>query len=330
MKKIVVLFLISLSAAVNAQLYTSPLAGRSVISECDYCQCSQGISPFETGASGIRLEWRSLYRGAPYNGSKKQPNPNNQYESYLTSQLIANYRASESPFTFSALIPYVLRQAHDPMATPVNVKGEGIGDITAIVRFNHKDYINEAMIGYSFSAGVKFPTGSTNITNSIGVTLDPHIRPGTGTTDFIIGGSGIWALDRTGISASAASGFITGRGAPLAYGGGYHKFGNYLMGEITARYRIIPADVSESNLSITCGLGAEIHGKETEGGQEKIASGESLIFVTPGLKFIISMNLSLDASVEIPIYQYEGWDPVTGDNQLGQAYRIVAGIQYLL
>jgi hypothetical protein len=209
-QKIVVFIVLCCSMAAKAQLCLPSVEQQSVISECDYCQCSQGISPFETGSTGIRLEGRSLYRGASYNGSKIQKNPNNHYESYFTSQLIANYRASESPFTFSAIIPYVVRQAHDP---PVNVTGEGISDVTAIARYHHKFYVDEAMVGYSFSAGVKFPTGSISITNSIGDTLDPHIRPGTGTTDLIIGSAGIWSLGRTGISASVAAGFITGRGA---------------------------------------------------------------------------------------------------------------------
>ena len=109
-----------------------------------------------------------------------------------------------------------------------------------------------------------------------------------------------------------------------------HKFGNYLIGEITARYRIIPAEINESNLSVTLGLGGETHGKETVDGQSVTASGENLIYITPGLKYIISMKMSLDGSIEIPIYQYEGWDPATGSHQLGQTYRIIAGLQYLL
>src|SRR5258708_4681187 len=110
-----VFFSLFLFATISKAQFCQPsVSGLNIISECDYCQCSQGISPFETGSTGIRLEGRSLYRGVAYNGSEKQPNPNDIYESYLTSQLVVNYRAPESPFTFSALIPYVVRQAHDP------------------------------------------------------------------------------------------------------------------------------------------------------------------------------------------------------------------------
>ncbi len=323
-----VFVIVSCSNSSFAQFCKPPFGDLNVVSECDYCQCSQGISPLETGSTGIRFDVRSLYRGAAYNGTEKQANPDGVYESYLTNQLILNYRFAESPFTASVSVPYVVRQAHDPTDEPVNVKGEGISDITAIVRYNNKHYIDEAMIGYSIAAGVKLATGSTDSTNSVGDFLDPHIRPGTGTTDIIIGGAGFWSLDKVGLTASATVGIITGHGAPMS--GGYHKFGNYLIGEITAQYRIIPADINESNLSIVLGIGGETHGHEIEGGQDVIASGESLIYIAPGLKYIISMKFSLDASIDIPIYQYQGWDPATGENQLGQTYRVIAGFQFLL
>ena len=315
-------FLLLFSNQSIAQWCSLPTPG--VISECDYCQCSQGISPMETGSTGIRFDVRSLYRSAFYNGAEKLANPEGIYETYLTNQLILNYQIAESPFTISATVPYVVRQAHDADG---NIKGEGISDILAIVRYNAKEYINESLLGYSVTGGVKFATGSTNITSATGDTLDPHIRPGTGTTDFLIGAAGIWSLDRVGITTSITAGFVTGSGAPTPEG--MHKFGNYVLGDITARYRIIPEDVSESNLSLTLGIGAETHGKETVGGSPVIASGETLVYLIPGLKYIFSTKISLDGSIQIPLYQYQGWDPSTGENQLGQTYRIMAGIQYL-
>src|SRR5512140_625539 len=84
------------------QLCLPKVEGSDLTSHCDYCQCAQGISPLETGSSGIRFDVRSLYRGAAYDGSVKQPNPSGSHESYLTNQLIVNYQIAESPFTVSA------------------------------------------------------------------------------------------------------------------------------------------------------------------------------------------------------------------------------------
>ncbi|MEP7235765.1 MAG: hypothetical protein ABI778_10770 [Ignavibacteriota bacterium] len=323
---LLVTILIVFSNQSSAQMLCVPESGDDLTSHCDYCQCAQGISPLETGATGIRFDVRSLYRNAFYKGAIKQEDETGTYESYLTSQIIVNYRFSESPISVSAAIPFVSRSSHDPQEESINVKGEGLGDISALLRYQNQWYNGESLIGYSISAGMKFATGSTRSTNSAGEMLDAHIRPGSGTTDVLFGMAGIWALERVGFTAHLGAGIVEGNGAPTE--AGMHKFGNYLLGEFVARYRLLPDEASESNFSLTFGLGGETHARETVDNKDVLSSGETLLYITPGVRCLFSMKLAFDASIEIPIYQYLGWDSAEEEIQLGQAYRIIAGLQY--
>jgi hypothetical protein len=315
----------------NAQFSKASLSDMNIVSECDYCGCAQGISPMQTGSTGIRFDFGSLYLGAPFNGSAKMVNPGNQHESFLTNRLTFNYRFGESPITVSGSVPYVSRQSFEPGdgITPNHTfDGQGIGDISALVRYNNHYYEGEAMIAYSVSAGVKFPTGKNDIKVDDSTYLDPDLQPGTGSMDIIIGAAGFWSQDAVGIFGYFNFGFVTGGGAPES--DGKHKYGNYLLAEVTGTYRIIPSYASMSNLSVTLGLGFDGRLRESEGGTPIDASGGYLVFLAPGLKYLISMGLQADASIQIPIHQYLNADPVNGGFQLGQNYRFLFGMQYSL
>jgi len=325
---IAVFCLFFLSSLSEAQIFQSPFGGHDIISECDYCGCAQGISPMQTGSTGIRYDVGSLYLGAPYNGSTRLAETG-AHESFLTNKITMVYRFAESPITVSLAVPYVVRKSQELVDNGFQAfQGNGIGDVAAFVRYNHHHYVDETMVAFSFSAGVKFPTGKNNITLPSGDYLDPDLQPGTGTTDFIIGTAGFLSIDRTGIFATVNAGFITGPGAPESDGN--HKYGNYINAEATVTYRIIPQDISESNLSLAMGIGFENRAKETEGGIPIEASGGSLIYLAPGLKYLFSQGLSADAAIQIPVHQYLGADPLNDEFQLGQDYRFVMGIQYSL
>src|SRR5579872_7303200 len=105
-----IILLLFFAKVSGAQLCQAPLGGLNIVSECDYCGCAQGISPLQTGSTGIRYDIGSLYLNAPYNGSEKQPNPSNNTETFLTNKLTLFYRFSGSEFTASLSIPYVNRQ----------------------------------------------------------------------------------------------------------------------------------------------------------------------------------------------------------------------------
>jgi hypothetical protein len=325
--------LIFLTQSAYSQTSSLPSdAEKDIVSKCDYCGCSQGISPLETGSTGIRYDFRSLSLGAQYHGSEKQKNPLAEGESFITNQFTFFYHLSrELPITFSLSLPYVYRlstEAEESGAV-TSTKSSGIGDIQIFGRYHLHDYAGEATIGLSFGAGVKLPTGQTNVAQN-GVLIDPDLRPGTGSTDFLLSLSGLWSMYEIGISGNLDGSIITGRGAKMD-DGSYHKYGNWINCDITARYRLAPADVSESNLYLLLGLGAEFRGHETLDNKKIAASGGSAVYLAPGLRYIISMAIAADASIQLPLYQNLGFDPSNPDeSQRGQKFRIIAGVQYHL
>jgi hypothetical protein len=320
------------SSESRAQLLPS-LVSQDPISKCDYCGCAQGISPLETGSTGARLEYTTLYLGAPYYGSAKQPNPANQNEIFQTERASFYYRLAGSPFTASLEIPYVERQSQTPQSDAslplFTLRGTGVGDVIARIRYTHLQYVDESTIAYSTAFGIQFPTGRTDFTDPRGGPLDPDLQPGAGTTNLLFGANIFISFDRIAFGATASAGILTGKGAPED-SGQFHKYGNFLTGEINARYRILPAEMSESNLSIVLALAAETRGHETQGGQDVTASGGTLVYIAPGLKYIVSQGISADISFHIPLYQYLGWDPIAGAFQMGESYRFVAGMQFTL
>src|SRR5947209_9586250 len=255
-KSAVIIALTVLPKLIFAQLWSIPAQSVQIISECDYCGCAQGILPLETGSTGIRYDFRSLQLGSKYNGSQKQLNPLGEGESFTTNQFTFFYHVSpEVPITFSLSLPYVSRLAEEATDNRILApkKASGIGDVTAFARYHHHDYSGEATLGLSFGAGVKLATGQTDITQD-GALIDPDLRPGTGTTDFLFSVSGLWSIYNFGISGNLDGGFITGKGAPMN-DGTRHKYGNWINGDITGRYRLAPIDVSEWNIYFLLGLG---------------------------------------------------------------------------
>jgi hypothetical protein len=286
----------------------------------------------ETGHTGIVYEFRSLSLGARYNGSQKQSNPYNEGETFLTNQVTVFYHPTEIPLAFSLSMPYVSRQAKEvgeSAGLPLQrTTASGLGDVVVSMRYHQHEYIDESTLAYSFSAGVKLPTGKHDIMTDDSTYLDPDLQPGTGTTDIIFGGSGLWSWNKMGVVVNLDVGVITGQGAPEG-AGQYHKYGNWLNSDMTGWYKIIPADVSEWNISGMFGIGGEYHAHEIQGGENLIPSGGWFLFITPGLKYIASTTISATAFVQIPIYQYYGFDLTNPDvSQRGWNTRLVARLMF--
>jgi hypothetical protein len=179
------------------------------------------------------------------------------------------------------------------------------------------DHDIESTTILSFSAGVKLPTGRTDGKDSEGNLLDAHIQLGTGSTDFVTGVSGFLARDRTALILNLLGGFTT-------KGVNGHQFGNNLNYDLTARYRVYPADFEERQFFATLGVNGEWRGRETQDGIEDGHSGGNVIFLTPGIQIFFSPSISFEASFQYPIiHGLHG-------QQLGEDYRIASGLQVLL
>lgn len=321
MKSIIVSVCILLCSVVSASAQWCNLhLPASPLSECDYCECSQGLTALEAGGSGIRYEVRSLLLGSKYEGSNSIPNPDNLHESYLTNQFTFFYRFSETPLTAVVNVPYVVRTAsdfpEDGGTKIVSPSANGFGDLSLMLRASDQTSWDDALVVLSATAGVKLPTGSTD-RQFAGEYMDIDLQPGSGSTDWLAGVGAIWSRERWTFGINALAGF-TGTGVRG------HRYGNYANADVGARFRLLPDEAASTALFLTFACGGEIRAKETQDGTPIDDSGGSIFFVAPGLRVHFSDVFSFDARAEIPVRQY-----LNGE-QFGQSYRLTGGVQWML
>src|ERR1017187_7845594 len=74
-------------------------------SECDFCMCSQGVSPLAMGGSAIRYDARYTELNDNYSIGKYQANPTNHQEQYFTQTLSFTYGIAPD-LSATLLVPF--------------------------------------------------------------------------------------------------------------------------------------------------------------------------------------------------------------------------------
>ncbi len=291
----------------------------NAIEYCDYCLASQGISPLEVGSSGVRADLRYLSLGTVYQDGKKSENAERELETHLTQQYSLYYSLSPR-LSLGAFVPIAKRHSEQLNEAGDIVTGNefGLADVTLLLRYKAlvaHDMETTSII--SFAGGVKLPTGKTNGRDSEGNLLDAHIQLGTGSTDALLGVSGFLTFQRVALIANVL-GSLTSEGA------NGHTFGNILNYDASARYRIYPSEYGDTQLFTTFGIYGEWRGRELQDGSAITSSGGNVVFLSPGLQLFPLPSISIEASYHIPIIH------ALNGSQLGEDYRIMAGVQFLM
>ena len=314
---LLVLLTVSL-VRVHAQEVPRIVLPTSQINACDFCLASQGISPLEAGSSGARVDLRYLHVGTIYTDGNRAENDRQELETHFTQQY-SLFFALTSRFTVAALVPIAKRHSEELAEDGSVVTGNqfGLADISLLVRY--KPLVSHTMENttiVSLMAGVKLPTGRTDGRDSQGDLLDAHIQLGTGSTDMLTGVSAFLAWERTALILNVL-------GALTTDGANNHRFGNSLNYDLTVRYRIFPDDYQGTFFFATLGLNGEWRGKEIQDGLPDEDSGGNVLYLSPGIQFMFTPALSLEAT-----YQYPVLHALNG-RQLGEDYRIMTGLQLL-
>jgi hypothetical protein len=314
-----IIALAAMPAALIAQFRPRLEPPATTINKCDFCLAAQGISPLESGASGVRGDVRYLRLGTLYTNGSRAENVEHEVESHLTQQYSFIYAAT-SDLTLSLLVPIAERRSEMIEENGEAVTGHqfGLADMILLGRYKLlEDHTLETTTLLSASAGVKLPTGRTNGTDSRGEALDAHIQLGSGSTDFLLGVGANVARDRFALSANLL-GAITGKGA------NNHTFGNNLNYDATLRYRVYPSEIDVQSLMVGLGVYGELRGQEREDGELVDDSGGNVIYVGPSAQYFASSRLSFEAGFHYPVVH------ALNGTQLGEDYRFVGGVQVLL
>jgi len=291
-------------------------------SECDFCMCSQGISPLEMGGSAIRYDVRYTELSREYSNGARVANSTNMFESYFTNQLSFIYHIADA-VTASLIVPYAHKNESfvNPINSPFAISNTGPVDISLLARYN---LIAEHSFGntriFSLTGGVKFANGSTSLTDQ-GQPADPDVQLGTGTTDFFAGAGYLLGFENWSLGADLLGGI---RG----FGGGAsgHVYGDNLNYDVTARYRIYQTEVNRPSIFsptvfAALGIRGEWRGYELQDGVRIDNSGGDVTYIAPGIQIFFTPTISLDATVWVPFIH-----ALNGD-QLGETVKILSGAQ---
>jgi hypothetical protein len=333
------------SQAAFGQGYATSPSIPGIYSECDFCQCSMGISPLVSmGGSSIRYDARYTELGTVTQNGVAQANPTDHVQQFLTQVLTFNYQIVPD-LSATLAVPFARKSetSNDPTAlfgpnanpsltAPTEITNVGLADISLrmsyylIADHSMENDGSMPMHALAATAGVKFPTGSNAFTDE-GQPADPDVQLSTGTTDFLFGlgymeGSDDWTI--------GADGMFNLRGPGAGYYG--HVYGNNFNYDITGRYRFFQAADNRpgtmlSSAFASLGVRGEWRGYELQNGQpldnDSLGwSGGNMVYVAPGAQIYFTPRLSLDATVWIPfVHALYG-------NQLAETVRAIVGIQY--
>ncbi len=169
-----------------------------------------------------------------------------------------------------------------------------LGDIRVIGRYAFGETHNAGLL-----FGLKLPTGKTDLTgvstdpSALGepADIDPGLQPGSGTTDSIVGAyyagslSKDWEYYAQGLyqrAFAAHDGYRPGDGYNLNLGLKY---------------------VGNSHFTPQLQLNARYVRHDTGPRADTIATGGTLVYLTPGVAVPVNGRVSLYAFVQVPVYQ---------------------------
>ena len=308
-------------AAVFACLLLIPIAPAHA---CSMCRCGDptfnalGTDVYKDGALRVALDWErfdkqqgilSAEGGALVKDAAANPGHESQVENRFTTALSYTFRdrivaVARIPFTSREITDSESRTAHDGLSDP---------ELYALVRLWSSEFAPGLgrRTWISVLGGVKTAWGQNDAATG-GARLDEHLQPGTGSTDWFGGLSGVYLFSsRSSMFASTqyrntgtnSFGYKYGNIA-MANVGYEHKVGRRFDGVLELNYRDAGRDRVDRD------------------GALDPNTGGGLLYFSPRLIFELSKGLVGRLSVQVPVA-----DGLNGD----QKERTVAnvGLTYL-
>lgn len=245
---------------------------------------------------GLTYDYNSLQ--SVYEGSSKI---NDNTRERLTRSVLfeASYGISKS-FVATALASFVnqnrtISSFNDESNT---VTTNGIGDLVLLLKYNFitADIFNQTDL--SFGAGVKLPTGKSDILNN-GILLPADMQSGSGSVDYLL-----WGFYSKGFVPVIPLNIITNvsykintshkrfSGSELGY-----KFGNEFIFSAGLGYRTD----SVFDFSILFRLRDTV--RDTFDGQKVPNTGGTWLYVIPVINFKLSDQMTSRLSSQLPVYR---------------------------
>jgi hypothetical protein len=206
-------------------------------------------------------------------------------------------------------IPYVyindIKEAHAEEPDEVHVHGDskGIGDLSALANYR---FYRAGRLSASFLAGVKFPTGRTDVQGSEGERLEAEHQPGSGSWDPMVGLAVTKRFDDISLDANILYTLVTEGTQDTDLGDAF----NY---NAAVSYR------AAKPLDLIIEANGIVRAKQKTDGAKDPNSGEHILYLSPGIKYTWKKSMAY-LSVGIPIFEDLGGEQTETD------YRVIAGI----
>jgi hypothetical protein len=215
----------------------------------------------------------------------------------------ATYRFARA-WSISAALPYIERfhaHIHNDLGGPVYERWEygGIGDLELVGLRSFGGGGSGSR--YFATAGVKTPTGVTEVKNEDGDQPEPAARPGSGSWDFLAGAGVEWLLGGRPAEDGAGSiplrlsvtGRLNGRGTEE------YRIGSQVQAHVASEVPVGRA------FALLGQANFRIRGKDDVGasGLEEEDTGGSWLYLSPGLRVSTGTRASIYGLVQIPVYQ---------------------------
>ena len=195
----------------------------------------------------------------------------------------------------------------------------GLGDLKLLAKYQFVQHdTKRSSFRMTYLGGLKLPTGRADATDD-GGPLPAPLQLGTGSYDFIAGSIATYVRNRWGLNAEAILNKNT-----KAHD---YKFGDILSLNFALGYRIFPGvyEIYPSPYAtVYLELLSQISGKNLERGVKLDDTGGMIVFLSPGIQYVLSRTLLVEASLQYPVLQ-----DLNG-TQLGTDFSVNVGIRWLI
>jgi hypothetical protein len=191
--------------------------------------------------------------------------------------------------TLTLTVPYVNKQFETPTG---RFNASGIGDISLVGKYRF--YRRDLPFGrdqFAFVGGLEFPSGSTS--EGPGLKAAPPLQLGSGGVDGIVG-----------VAAGTTRSWYSIEGSLRAKINSEAKdfrFGNALLYDLYLAYQTYPewpTPPAQLNFGVEFN-GRTVADNEVEG--RTVDTGGTVLFISPGIQYIVNTNLLFETGVQIPI-----------------------------
>jgi hypothetical protein len=265
----------------------------------------------------------------------------------------AIYKLNRS-WLFSASLPYVSRIHEHVSATDLpepeirEWQYGGLGDMNLLASWTALEWGDAHPLLVSLQGGVKLPTGRREIPEILGETLEPHARPGTGSTDLLAGLQLLQQLPIPSPSGGNTALFASALYMHTTHGTEGYRVGRMLEVHSGASYPVLHRLrlLAQTNLRVrgkddveeeaaeggghdhlrTLSPEHEEPGDPAEPGHhdEMGNTGGVAMYLTPGMRLEASPWLALSAHLQVPVYQRVNGTQLVAPAQfwLGATYKL--------